>query len=91
MKLLETLTKDYKLLPEVADFLGNKLVVSHFEKGNRLFSKGQICDHLYFLEKGTARGFIYDNGIDSTSWFVESGDFVYSVQSFWDKYQPKKM
>jgi CRP/FNR family transcriptional regulator, anaerobic regulatory protein len=82
MKLLEVLTNTYKLSPEVADFLGKNLTVTHFDKGSRLFSRGQVCDCIYFLEKGTARGFHNEEGIDSTSWFVESGDFVYSVQSF---------
>jgi CRP/FNR family transcriptional regulator, anaerobic regulatory protein len=82
MKLLEILTNHYNLSPQVAHFLANNLTVHHFSKDTRLLSKGQICDSIYFLETGTARGFYDEAGKESTSWFVQDGDFIYSPYSF---------
>ena len=82
MRLLEILANDYGTSPEVIDFMGKNLTVSHYAKETLLLSKGQICDCVYFLETGLARGFHDENGLDNTSWFVQNEDFIYSPHSF---------
>ncbi len=75
MKLLD----NYNLSPEVQAYMRQHLVWQQLPKNTILFSKGQTCNAVYFIESGIARGFYDDkNGEDTTAWFVQSGDFVYS-------------
>jgi CRP-like cAMP-binding protein len=51
-------------------------------KNQLLLNEGQICKHLYFLEKGCVRGFYNVDGKDITQWFGFENDFVTSFRSF---------
>jgi CRP-like cAMP-binding protein len=44
--------------------------------------EGQVCRHLYFLEKGSVRGFYNIDGKDVSQWFGFDNDFVTSFRSF---------
>jgi CRP-like cAMP-binding protein len=47
-----------------------------------LLTQGQVCRHLYFLEKGALRGFYNLDGKEITHWFGFEKDFVTSFHSF---------
>lgn len=47
-----------------------------------LLREGQVCRHLYFLEKGALRGFYNLEGKEVTHWFAFENDFVASLHSF---------
>ena len=47
-----------------------------------MLSEGKTCRHLYFLEKGSLRGFYNLDGKDITYWFAFENDFVTSFHSF---------
>ncbi|MES2431171.1 MAG: Crp/Fnr family transcriptional regulator [Bacteroidota bacterium] len=51
-------------------------------KNEFLLTQGQICRHLYFLEKGALRGFYNLDGKEITHWFGFENDFVTSFHSF---------
>ncbi|MEP7254978.1 MAG: Crp/Fnr family transcriptional regulator [Ferruginibacter sp.] len=51
-------------------------------KNEYLLSEGQVCRHLYFLEKGALRGFYNLDGKEITHWFGFENDFVTSFHSF---------
>jgi CRP-like cAMP-binding protein len=51
-------------------------------KNEYLLTQGQICRHLYFLEKGALRGFYNLDGKEITHWFGFEKDFVTSFHSF---------
>lgn len=51
-------------------------------KGTILLKEGEICQHMYFLTKGFARGFYYQNGKDITSWFAMENDIATPFDSF---------
>jgi len=53
-----------------------------FSKNDHLLTQGQICRHLYFLEKGAARGYYLLEGKEITYWFTFENDFVTSFHSF---------
>ncbi len=57
----------------------NKIVLC---KNDFLINEGQVCKHLYFLEKGCVRGFYNVDGKDITQWFGFENDFVTSFRSF---------
>lgn len=51
-------------------------------KNELLLHEGQVCRHLYFLEKGALRGFYNLEGKEITHWFGFENDFVTSFHSF---------
>ena len=51
-------------------------------KNEYLLTEGQVCRHLYFLEKGALRGFYNLDGKEITHWFGFEKDFVTSFHSF---------
>jgi CRP-like cAMP-binding protein len=53
-----------------------------FTKNDWLLREGQVCRHLYFLEKGALRGYYNLDGKEITHWFAFENDFVTSFHSF---------
>ena len=53
-----------------------------FSKNDYLLTKGKICRHLYFLEKGALRGYYDLDNKEITHWFAFENDFVTSFHSF---------
>ena len=51
-------------------------------KNEYLVTEGNICRHLYFLEKGALRGYYNLDGKEITHWFGFAKDFVTSFHSF---------
>jgi CRP-like cAMP-binding protein len=51
-------------------------------KNELLLTQGNVCRHLYFLEKGALRGFYNLDGKEITHWFGFENDFVTSFHSF---------
>lgn len=50
-----------------------------------LLQAGQIASRLYFLESGVVRGYYLKDGKEVTSWFMQEGDFVLSILSFFSR------
>jgi CRP-like cAMP-binding protein len=61
----------------VASTLREELPAHH-----RLLQPGQTARRVYFLETGLVRGFTLLHGREISSWFMQSGDFVISILSF---------
>ena len=56
-------------------------------KGKLLLSEGEICDKLWFVKTGLARGcFVTSNGSgksrEVTEWFASENDFFHAFESF---------
>jgi CRP/FNR family transcriptional regulator, anaerobic regulatory protein len=82
MKLSDILVNDYKLSPEANLYISNNSTQQQIAKNTVLFTKGQSCNCIYFIETGLARGFYDNGGQDTTTWFVQGGEFVYSSYDF---------
>ena len=60
-----------------------KLVYSRkVKKGEFIIEKGEICDKLYYIEKGLIRIYRIEGDKEITTWFTKEGDFVTTVNSF---------
>lgn len=53
-----------------------------FEKETLILEEGKICRHLYFLERGLLRFFIYKDGNDITKYFTDIPYCFTSQKSF---------
>lgn len=60
-----------------------KLVYSRkIRKGEFIIEEGEICDKLYYIEKGLVRIYRMEGDKEITTWFTKEGDFVTTVNSF---------
>ena len=72
--------------PGVLDRLSSFLTIKHLKKKEYLLKEGQTCTNLYFIEKGLLRAFYVDSkGEEVTTWFMKEGDFICSVESFYEQ------
>lgn len=55
-----------------------------FTKGQFLFSQGEVCRQMFYIEKGLARIFYNSNsGKEITTWFSKENTFITSIDSFY--------
>ncbi len=77
----------------VSDLLQNDLIqyvkVEAIPRKTYLLKDGDIFQRMYFIEKGLARAYYFDDGKENTSWFMKEGDFIISVNSFY-RQQPSQ-
>ena len=66
-------------------------ILSYFKyethsKGHQLLDVGQICNKLYFMEKGLVRSFyVNEKGKEITIWFFNDEGFLTGVDSFFQQ------
>lgn len=81
-QIFALLSAIYPLSTELRQSLPDFLVRRELSKRTLLLKEGQVCDQAYFIEKGLVRAFYYRDGQDTTDWFMQEGDIVISVYSF---------
>ena len=53
-------------------------------KGHFLYKQGEMCQHIFYIEKGLARVYyITDKGKEITQWFFADNSFLTAVDSFY--------
>ncbi len=66
-------------------------ILSHFKKvevkkNQILVKEGQVCQNLYFVEKGLGRSYyLKEDGKEVTQWFFGQGVFMSSADSFFNQ------
>jgi CRP-like cAMP-binding protein len=83
MKLLFDHIQQYcQLRATTQKSLGAALQKIELAKGSFLITEGKMCNHLYFLDQGSVRGFYNLDGKEVTYWFAFENNFVTSFFSF---------
>jgi len=54
----------------------------NIKKSTYLLNKGEVCQHMFFMQKGFARGIFHTKEKEITSWFWKETDLVTSINSF---------
>jgi len=70
------------LSPELRAYLLNHLLTIEFKKKTTILKTGQIANRIYFIEKGLVRSVRQEAGKERTAWFMQEGDIIISVESF---------
>jgi CRP/FNR family transcriptional regulator, anaerobic regulatory protein len=84
MELSEYLKNIAKLSDSLEDELKNLFEPKEFSKGDLLFKQGEICQHLFYIEKGLVRVYYYsDSGKEITAWFSAESTLVTAIDSFY--------
>jgi len=72
----------YKLSRIGLDKLAVALVPFKLKKGEKLVNRGEVCNYIYFIEKGMARQFYFKYNKDLTEHFSYEGDMLTCIESF---------
>jgi CRP-like cAMP-binding protein len=67
---------------EIIKRLFRKKVVN---KGEHLLEAGEVCKHVFFIEKGLVRYYIFDDGEERTHYFNKENEWVCDYPSFLPK------
>src|SRR5688500_1523472 len=62
--------------------LSEILIKMEFPRGHLLVKQDQVCNYLYYIEKGLCRTFYYKDGKDVTDWISTERTFSCSIVSF---------
>ncbi|WP_310392571.1 Crp/Fnr family transcriptional regulator [Hymenobacter sp.] len=77
------------LSAELATALAARTVREQWPAHHVLLRPGQVARRVYFLETGLVRGYTLLHGREVSSWFMQAGDFVISILSFFTQ-QPSE-
>jgi CRP-like cAMP-binding protein len=86
-KLIEQLGSIYPLSVPLKAYLINTVEVREIKRRERLVRPGQVCEHMYYIEKGLFRGSYLQHGKEQCLWFMKEGNMMTSIVSY-DKEKP---
>jgi CRP-like cAMP-binding protein len=75
----------YKISPDLNDHLTSVLKERVVLKKEYLLKAGHVCKTIWFIKKGLVRCFYHRDAVEVCSWFMKEGDFVISVESFFNQ------
>lgn len=81
---IETISENYSLLTAdcKTDFK-NSCSLLTLDKFSLIVKEGQFSDKMYFVVSGCVRAFYYKDSKEITDWFAFEGDFMSSINSFY--------
>jgi CRP-like cAMP-binding protein len=81
--VIETISKNYSLLTDdCKSDLKKSCTLLSLDKLSLIEKEGQLATKMYFIVSGCLRAFYTKDGKDITDWFAFEGDFVSSINSF---------
>ncbi|MFM7428342.1 MAG: Crp/Fnr family transcriptional regulator [Flammeovirgaceae bacterium] len=83
LSLLKIISQIHPVSEALQNDLIQTLNIESIPKKTYLLKEGEIFQKMYFIEKGMARAFYFDDGKEHTSWFMKEGDFIIAVNSFY--------
>jgi len=85
MELSEYFKNIAKPSDSLEDVLKNFFEPKELSKGDHLFKEGDICRHMFYIEKGLVRVYYYsDRGKEITAWFSAENTLVTAIDSFYN-------
>src|SRR4051812_13018815 len=89
-KLLQLLNGIVPLSPALEDHLKRIAKKNSYKKRSYLLQEGQVSKYIHYIESGLLRCFYDKNVKEINIWFMQAGNVVISVESFFcqaDSYQ----
>lgn len=81
--VIERISESYSFLTDdCKNDLKKSCALLSFDKLSLIVKEGQFADKMYFIFSGCLRAFYMKDGKDITDWFAFEGDFVSSINSF---------
>lgn len=80
--LLYVFNSVYPITLGAQKFLTENTYPMKIRKGKKLHVAGEICDMIYFVNKGAIRGYVKDAKKEITTWITIENELVASIHSF---------
>ncbi|WP_185963926.1 Crp/Fnr family transcriptional regulator [Flavobacterium restrictum] len=80
--LLYVFNSVYPINEAARTFLTENTYPIQVRKGKKLHKSGEICDMIYFVNKGAVRGYVKEGKKDITTWITVENELVASIHSF---------
>lgn len=81
-KVLDVLKKFCALDEGTVNWLYNNAERIECKKNIKLLDEGQVCDHVWFIEKGLLRAYEKSPKGKTCNWFMKENDIATAVSSF---------
>src|ERR1700677_4839245 len=81
-KVFAFLEKFCALDEGTVNWLHNNAERIECKKNIKLLDEGQVCDHVWFIEKGLLRAYEKFKAKESCTWFMKENDIATAVNSF---------
>ncbi|WP_166963729.1 Crp/Fnr family transcriptional regulator [Yeosuana marina] len=72
----------YPLSKSLNSFLSQKMISSHYKKGDFIVKSGEVCDRIHIIRKGLVRGYFEYSGSEITTWVSVDSEIVTSISGF---------
>ena len=86
----ELARKDSTMTHDELDVLESILVPMKFTKGQMILSEGEVCKHVYYIERGLIRQFYFKNGKQITEHLGEDRSIFMCIESLFRE-EPTKL
>lgn len=63
------------------DVLESVLMPMKFQKGEKILTEGETCEHIYWIAKGLVRQFYHKNGKEVTEYMAVENHIVMCIES----------
>lgn len=83
--LFATLNNISILSEAIQDQIKAYLIEEFLPKKTIVLKEGQISQRIYFIKEGFIRSYYYKEGDQFTNWFMDKGDIIISVYSFFSR------
>lgn len=87
---VKLLKSDYQLSENAEKLLQLRIKKEWLPKGSAVLRPGEICRHIYFVEKGFLRHFKVLDHVEQTTDFVCQGRFCTAIQSIFGQCQSEE-
>ena len=84
-QLIAFLNSIHELNPDTIEYLYKNLKRIELPKKYFVLTQGHICENIYFVEKGLLRCYYKKFGKEISSWFMQEGDVIVFVVSFFNQ------
>ena len=78
------------LSQEAIGLLAEIIIPLKYKRGAKVLDEGEVCNHMYYIEKGLTRQFYIKNGKEVTEHIEYEGGIVVCIESFFLK-EPTKL
>jgi CRP-like cAMP-binding protein len=79
---IDKLQEFQKLPDEVVEEIISRVKKVHLHKRTMVLKEGQVCENIYFIDKGLARSYYTSEGKDYTTDICLEGEFMVEFSSF---------
>lgn len=73
------------LSKSLKNFLSQRMIASHYKKGDYIVKKGEVCDRIHVIRKGLVRGYFDFKENEITTWVSVDNELITSISGYFKK------